>query len=86
MLSDESNAVEMVKIMKADLIVVGRTYRMKPEVFSGCNQANGEPFTSPDVTIVRLRYPEGRKRAFYYDAAGNAFRSDDFKGFADRQS
>ncbi len=63
--------------MKADLIRVNRTYRMKPETFIGCVQANGKPFTSMDVMIVRVKFPAGRKRAFYFDAAGNAFRSED---------
>jgi len=30
------------------------------------------------VTIVRQRYPAGRKTAWFYDAKGNAYRASDF--------
>ncbi len=65
--------------MKADLIRLNGVYRMKPEVYGKSVQASGRRFESPYVTVVRVHFPEGRKRAWYYDAAGNAFRSDDFK-------
>lgn len=68
--------------MKADLIRLNGCYRLKDDVFTGCVQASGRPFSTPDVTIVRIAYPVGRKRAWYYDAAGNAFRSEDFADFA----
>jgi hypothetical protein len=68
--------------MKAELIKLNGCYRMKDEVFAGCVQASGRPFQTPDVTVVRIAYPTGRKRAWYYDANGNAFRAEDLSGFA----
>lgn len=67
--------------MKQDMIRLNRTYRLKPEVFTGSMQADGQPLDSPDVTIVRQKFPNGRKLAWFYDARGNAFRASDFADF-----
>jgi hypothetical protein len=59
-------------------IGLNRTYRLKNEVWRGSVQANGDVLDSPDVTIVRQRFPQGRKTAWFYDTKGNAFRASDF--------
>jgi len=64
--------------MRQDNIMLNHTYRLKPKVWSSSVQANGEPLESPNVTIVRQRYPDGRKTAWFYDAKGNAYRASDF--------
>ena len=69
--------------MNATDIHLNGCYRMKPDVFRSTVQASGEPHLSPDVTIVRIKFPVGRKRAWYFDAAGNAYRADDFSGVAE---
>jgi hypothetical protein len=65
--------------MKAERVRLNGTYRMKAEVFNGCTQADGTRFTSPDVTIVRIKQRAGYKTFWYYDANGNAFQASDFK-------
>jgi len=64
--------------MRQDAVRINSTYRLKPDVWEGSVQANGEPLESPNVAIVRQRYPAGRKTAWFYDAKGNAFRASDF--------
>jgi hypothetical protein len=64
--------------MRQDDIRLNRTYRLKSEVWRGSVQVTGGVFESPDVTIVRQRFPKGRKTAWFYDASGNAFRAADF--------
>jgi len=72
--------------MKATSLFIGRTYRLKPEVFSNSVQADGSPLVSADIAIVRVKYHNNpitgklAKRAWYYDAKGNAYRSEDFQG------
>ncbi len=34
--------------------------------------------TFSDVTVVRVKYPAGRKTAWFYDRHGNAYRARDF--------
>ena len=64
--------------MKAEHVRLNGTYRIKPEIYRGSVQADGSPFTSPDVTVVRIMSSHGRKSLWYFDAKGNAFRSSDF--------
>jgi hypothetical protein len=66
--------------VKASNLFLNRTYRLKPEVFSGSVQADGSPLVSPDVAVVRAEFHMNRKRAWYFDAKGNAYRSEDFSG------
>jgi hypothetical protein len=63
--------------MKAEHIRMNGTYRMKHSAYRGCVQADGSPFTSPVVTIVRIKCKAGRKSLWYFDSKGNAFRSSD---------
>ena len=64
--------------MRQDAIVLNRTYRLKPEVWRGSVQANGDILDSPNVTIMRQKFNAGRKTAWFYDTKGNAFRASDF--------
>jgi hypothetical protein len=64
--------------VRQDTVRINSTYRLKLDIWEGSEQANGEPLESPNVTIVRVRYPAGRKTAWFYDTKGNAFRAADF--------
>jgi hypothetical protein len=64
--------------MRADQLHLNGTYRLKADVLATCVQKDGSPLDA-DVTIVRVKYPEGRKRAWYYDAKGNAYRAENFE-------
>jgi hypothetical protein len=66
--------------VKASSLFLNRTYRLKPEVFNGSVQADGSPLASPDVAIVLAKFHMNRKRAWYFDAKGNGYRSEDFSG------
>lgn len=63
--------------MKQSLVALNGTYRLKAEL-KDVLQADSSPFLTRDVTIVRIKFPAGRKTAWFYDVKGNAFRSKDF--------
>jgi hypothetical protein len=65
--------------VKQDLIALNGTYRLKAEVLATSVQADGSPISSPDVTVVRIVAPAGRKLRWFFDAKGNAYRSRDFE-------
>jgi len=62
-------------------IAIGGSYRIKPEVFAVSVQANGEPFKTDIVEIVQQKFPNGRKTAWFYDRAGNAFRASELQPY-----
>jgi hypothetical protein len=68
---------ERIADMRADQLRLNGTYRLKADVLATCVQNDGSPLDA-EVTIVRVKYPEGRKRAWYFDAKGNAYRAEDF--------
>jgi hypothetical protein len=64
--------------MRADQLHLNGTYRLKADVLDRCVQNNGLPLDA-DVTIMRIKYPVYRRRAWYYDARGNAYRAENFE-------
>ena len=64
--------------MKQVDIKLNRTYRVKRSVLESSVGIDGKSI-EPNVTLVRVKFPAGRKQAWFFDAKGNAFRSSDFE-------
>lgn len=63
--------------MTASQVKLNGTYRLKDSVLNSAVQIDGSPLVA-DVTIVRMAFRPGYKRAWYFDAKGNAYHSSDF--------
>lgn len=63
--------------MQAKHIKLNGYYQLKPTVLESSVGVDGQPL-SPDVVIICIKAVPTRKKLWYFDARGNAYRAEDF--------